>query len=71
MTIGTDRFSESEELWVAYRATFQTFAQSVHTLQSAPACCGRIAALLEVEKARLAYNDARDRLAERLTRSAA
>ena len=60
--------SANAELWAGYRGTFQIFAEKVRSLQSLASEAQRDrtvieAALLEVEKARLAHNRARDLLA--------
>jgi hypothetical protein len=62
-----------ERLRTAYRATFLEYSGKLDLLQglmnSAVPDPGRIeAALLEVEKARVSYNNARDRLARELVR---
>lgn len=62
-----------ESLKTAYRTTFQEYSSRLDALQclmsSAASDRGRIeAALLDVEKARVAHNYARDRLARDLVR---
>ena len=62
-----------ERLRTAYRATFQEYSKKLDALQglmnSAVPDRGRIeAALLDVEKARVAHNSARDCLARELVR---
>jgi hypothetical protein len=51
-----------------YRATWENFSRRLNELQTCVAAGGQgaEAALLEVEKARIAHNAARDRLAEQL-----
>jgi hypothetical protein len=71
MTVSGMQIDES--LRTAYRATFQEYSSKLHALQcvmsSGAPDKGRIeAALLEVEKARVAHNSARDRLAGELVR---
>src|SRR5579863_356931 len=63
-----------DDLRIAYRATFQEYSIKLDALQclmnSANPDRDRMeAALLEVEKARVAHNCARDRLARELVRS--
>jgi hypothetical protein len=63
----------SEMLRSAYRTTFQDYSNKLNALQQLMAGRGadstRVeAALLEVEKARVAHNCARDRLARELVR---
>lgn len=72
MTVSGMQIDES--LRTAYRATFQEYSNKLHALQcvmsSGAPDKGRIeAALLDVEKARVAHNNARDRLAGELVRS--
>ena len=73
MTVSAMQIDEG--LRTAYRATFQEYSGKLDLLQglmnSAVPDPGQIeAALLEVEKARVAHNSARDRLARELVRPA-
>src|ERR1700735_1841362 len=58
----------NRELRNEYRATWEIFSRRLDVLQACVETGGRGAelALLEVEKARMAHNAARDRLAEHL-----
>jgi hypothetical protein len=61
-------------LWIAYRASFSEYSRKLDALQrltgDGSIDAGQIeAALLEVEKARMAHSCARDRLATELVRS--
>lgn len=62
--MGSDR-----QLWIEYRTTWQSFAQKLDLLQELAESGDRgaaAAAFIEVEKSRLRYNAARDRLADHL-----
>jgi hypothetical protein len=63
--MGTNR-----ELWSEYRVTWASFSRDLDRLQKLAESGQKEAAataLLEVEKSRLRHNEARDRLAERLS----
>jgi len=67
------RIQVDDALRNAYRTTFQEYARKLETLQSlmnsANSDAARMnVALVEVEQARVAHNDARDRLAKELVR---
>jgi len=66
--------SVNGELWNDYRKTWENFSQKLDQLQELAETGNReaaTAAFLEVEKARLQHNAARDRLAESLSRGIA
>ena len=68
-----NRSSVNPALWDAYRATFQTFSRNLQALKilmasSQPDRTAIDAALCNVEKAHLAHNAARDKLAQALLR---
>jgi hypothetical protein len=71
MTVSGTQIDES--LRTAYRTTFQEYSSKLRALQCVMSSEARDksrieAALLEVEKARVAHNNARDRLAAELVR---
>jgi Protein of unknown function (DUF2934) len=73
MTVSATQIDE--RLRTAYRATFQEYSGKLALLQglmnsAVPDPCRIEAALLEVEKARVAHNSARDLLARELMRPA-
>jgi DUF2934 family protein len=62
--------SANRQLWNEYRATWEQFSRQLDELQQLVETGARDridAALLSVEKARLAHNESRDRLAAHMT----